>query len=340
MTKYLGILGGGNISETHLRAAAEVEGLEVSAVCGSNPEKVRRLARMAGAHAYTDLSEFLDHRPLEMVAIGSPSGLHAQQGIAAGRKGLHVIVEKPIDIGTESADRLIAECDRAGVKLGVFFQDRVAPEIVRLQQLIDSGTLGAPLLASAQVRWYRAPDYYRDSRWRGTWELDGGGALMNQAIHTLDLLAWLLGDVSRVCAYSSTLLHQIEVEDALVASLQFSRGTLATFEAATCAYPGYPRRVTITGTRGTATLEHDQLLAVELTSGMAEEEGHATRNTNPSESSPIVSDVQGHRRLLSDFLRAVEEDREPICSGTEGRRSVEIVQAMYTSARSGLAVDL
>ena len=340
MTKYLGILGGGNISETHLKAAADVDGLQVSAVCGSNTVKVQHLAEMAQAHAYSDLETFLDHRPLDIVAIGSPSGLHAQQGIAACRKGLHLIVEKPIDIDTERADRLIGECHKAGVKLGVFFQDRVAPDIVRLQQLIGSGTLGTPLLVSAQVRWYRHADYYGQSKWRGTWELDGGGALINQAIHTVDLLVWLLGDVRRVSAYASTLLHPIEVEDTLVAALEFSQGTLATFEAATSAYPGYPRRVTVTGTEGTAILEHDELVAVQLTTEVEQEETSGARNTNVSSSSPVVSDVEGHRRLLADFLSAVEDDREPICNGTEGRRSVEIVQAIYQSARSGRPVDL
>src|SRR6266404_5937312 len=159
---------------------------------------------------------------MEAVLIGSPSGLHAEHGMAAARQGLHVLVEKPIDVTTERAGALIAACDIAHVKLGVFFQDRVASDIRNLKRVIDAGILGKPILMSASVRWYRPPDYYKNSRWRGTWALDGGGALMNQGIHTVDLLLWFFGDVSSVWARALTALHEIEVEDTVVASFEFS----------------------------------------------------------------------------------------------------------------------
>ena len=338
---HVGILGGGNISETHARAARELEGVEVVAVHGQNREKAERLAAAYGGKVYEDLDAFLAHRPMEVVLVGSPSGLHAEHGIAAARRGLHVLVEKPLDVNVERADALVEACERAGVKLGVYFQDRAAPDVRRLKSLVESGALGRLLLASGRVKWYRPPEYYRDSRWRGTWALDGGGALMNQGVHTLDLLLWLLGDVKSVYAKAFTALHDIEVEDTVVATLEFESGVVGTLEAATSVYPGYPRRVELTGTEGTVILEHDKLVAADL---RTPREGLVVAaqaaGGNPAASSPVVSDVSGHREILSDFLRAIETGGTPICDGREGRRSVELARAVYESSRTGLAVTL
>src|SRR5262249_54712386 len=194
----------------------------------------------------------------------SPSGLHAEQGIGAARRGLHVLVEKPIDVTTARADALIAEAARAGVTLGVIFQDRLKPDVVRMKALVDAGRLGAPILASARVRWYRPPSYYEGSRWRGTRALDGGGALMNQGVHTVDLLLWLFGPVRRVSAAAATRLHAIEVEDTAVAALEFASGALGTLEAATSAFPGYSRRLELTGANGTLILDGDDLVGIDL----------------------------------------------------------------------------
>jgi UDP-N-acetyl-2-amino-2-deoxyglucuronate dehydrogenase len=262
--KQIGIIGAGNISDTHARAALEINGVEIAAVYGSNRDKAARMAQLYGGAVYEDLETFLEHKPLDMVMIGSPSGLHAEQGIAAARRGLHVLVEKPIDITTERTDLLINECERAEVKLGVCFQDRVAPDIARLKQLVDAGRLGKPMLVSGRVKWYRPPEYYRDSRWRGTSALDGGGALINQGVHTVDLLLWLMGDVARVNAKAITALHDIEVEDTVVATVQFANGAIGTLEAATSAYPGYPRRIELTGSEGTIILEDNQIVAADL----------------------------------------------------------------------------
>ncbi len=340
MAKHIGIVGGGGISETHLRAAQEIDGLKIAAVCGDNADKVRCLGEMAGTPTFTDLNEFLDHRPMDMVAIGSPSGRHAEQGIAAARKGLHVLVEKPIDVTVARADRLIEECRRAGVRLGVFFQDRVAPDIVRLKQLIDGGSLGRILLVSAHVRWHRPPDYYSDSRWRGTWALDGGGALMNQGIHTVDLILWLCGDVANLSARTATLLHEIEVEDTAVAAFEFAGGALGTIEAATSAYPGFPRRLVVTGSEGTATLEQDELVSLDLRTASGASGDPSQRSRNLSASSALVSDVRGHRRIIEDFLQAVASGGTPVCDGAEGRRSVELVEAIYASSKTGARIHL
>ena len=333
MTIHVGLIGAGNISLTHARAAVAIPGVAIAAVHGANGAKARELASLYGAAAYDDLETFLAHRPMEMVIIGSPSGVHAAQGAAAARRRLHVLVEKPIDITTERADELIAAAEQSGVRLGVLFQDRLKPGILKLKQLVDAGGLGRVLQVSARVPWYRPPDYYRLSRWRGTTALDGGGALMNQGIHTVDLLLWLLGDVTRVQAQTATLLHEIESEDTARALLEFASGAAGVLEATTAKYPGYPRRVEVTGTEGTLVLEHDRIVAADLRSprpDLLKGEGDA----NASASSPVVSDASGHQRLIEDFLRAIETGSRPACDGHEGRRSVELVQAIYRSARS------
>ena len=346
MDKHLGILGGGNISRTHLRAAREIDGVRVAAVCGQNPAKARQLAAEIDAAFYQDLDEFLDHRPMDVVLIGSPSGVHAEQGIAAAKRGLHVLVEKPIDIDLDRADQLIEACEIAGVKLGVFFQDRVAPDLQKLKNVLDSGVLGSPILMSASVRWYRPPEYYEKSQWRGTRALDGGGALMNQGIHTVDLLLWLCGDVCSVWSRAITALHHIEVEDALVASFQFASGAIGTLEVATSCFPGFSRRIDLTWSQGTITIEDDKIKSVDLRESIAglcaapRQAGDEGQRSDERATSPVVSNTQGHRAIIEDFIQAIGSDRLPLCDGREARRSVELVNAMYQSARTGAVVEL
>ena len=337
MTVRVGILGGGNISDTHARAALEIPGVEIAAMHGGNVERTRALTEQYGGELYADLEGFLSH-PMDVVLIGSPSGLHADQATAAVRRGLHVLAEKPLDISTARIDALLAEAERQGVKLGVFFQSRAAPDLAWVKRLVESGGLGEPFLASAQVKWYRPPEYYAGSRWRGTWALDGGGALMNQGIHTVDLLLWLLGDASRIYACARTALHDIEVEDTVVACLEFQGGAVATLEATTAAYPGFPRRVELTGSNGTVRIEDDRVAFVGLKSPSDEPPPAGKGSQNQSASSATVSDVTTHRLVLEDFLHAVETGTEPLCNGREGRRSVSAVEAIYRSAREGMPV--
>jgi len=337
MTVRVGLVGCGNVSDTHARAAREVPDVELVAYWGRDPAKASAMAQRYGGNAYRDLDGFLRHRPMDVVLVGTPSGLHAEHAQAAARQGLHVLVEKPLDITTARIDGLTAECDRAGVKLGVIYQDRAAPDLIWLKQLIVEGGLGRPILASARVPWYRPPEYYAGSRWRGTWGLDGGGALMNQGIHTVDLLLWLLGDVDRVYAATRTALHAIAVEDTAVACLEFASGAVGTLEATTAAFPGLPRRVELTGSEGTIVVERDQVVSVQLRTPR-DAPPHDEGSTSPSSTSPVVSDIRGHRRVLQDFVTAIRMGTTPLCDGRGGRRSVALVEAMYRSARAGAAV--
>jgi predicted dehydrogenase len=341
MTIHIGLIGGGNITETHARAARAIPGVEISAIHGTNTEKIARLCSEYGGTPYKSFDAFLKHRPMDLAIIGSPSGLHAEQGIAAARQGLHVLTEKPIEISTARADALIAAAEQSGVQLGVIFQDRTKPHIRQLKGWLDQGLLGKVLLVDARVKWYRPPEYYANSRWRGSLALDGGGALINQGVHTIDLLLWLLGDVVRVQARTATLLHKIEAEDTAVATLEFASGALGIFHATTAAYPGYPRRVEISATAGTVILEHDRIIAANLQStptaatisadlaALAE----SAKDENQSASSAAVSDFRGHQAVLEDFLAAIQQNRAPACDGLEGRRSIALIENIYRAAK-------
>jgi predicted dehydrogenase len=327
----IGLIGGGNISATHALAASAIFGVEIVAIYGENQHKVDRLSSEYGARACRDLGAFLSFRPMDMVIIGSPSGLHAEQGMLAAQHGLHVLVEKPIAVSSEQSAALIAACEKANVKLGVIFQDRFKPEIRRLRNLIREGTLGRILLTDARMKWYRPPDYYSQSRWRGTWRLDGGGALINQGSHTVDLLLWLLGDVARVQARTATLLHSIETEDTALALLEFTGGALATLLATTAAYPGYSRRIEITGTEGTVVLENDVIVAADLRAPSVTLSNEA-QNANPSPSSPVISDARGHQSAIEDFIRAVQQNALPECDGKEAQRSLALIEEIYRAS--------
>ena len=263
MPTYIGLIGGGNITDTHARAALAIPGVEISAVYGTHPDKTVKLCANYGGVPFADIERFLAHRPMDLVIIGSPSGLHAEHGIKAARQKLHVLTEKPIDISTARADALIAECENSRVKLGVMFQDRTKPDVHRLKSFLAKGALGKLILADAQVKWYRPPEYYGNSSWRGKLALDGGGALMNQGVHTVDLLLWLMGDVVSVQAQMATALHKIEAEDTITALLEFANGAIGTLVATTSVYPGYPRHIELTGSEGTVILEHDKIIRSE-----------------------------------------------------------------------------
>jgi predicted dehydrogenase len=346
VVRHVGILGGGGISDTHARAAAAVPDLRVVAVCGKDDGRVRALAERHGAAAYTDRAAFLQHRPMELVAIGTPSGVHADDVEAAAAAGLHVLCEKPLDITTARIDHMLGAVARAGVALGVFFQDRCTPDLLAVKDAITAGRLGRPILADARVKWYRPPEYYANSLWRGTWALDGGGAVMNQGVHTVDLLLWLLGDVRRVYAKALAALHPIEVEDTAVAVLEFASGVVATLEATTAAWPGYDRRVSISGTLGTVVIEQARVARWDLreTTTLVGAAGGAVaapvQAGGAAASTHVVADASPHRRVFEDFVAALDAGRPPRVDGREGRRSVALIEALYASSRTGQPVDL
>jgi len=329
----IGIVGCGNVARIHAEAIRLLPELELVSVCSRSKESARSLGKKFGVPACSDLQEMLADRDVRAVAICSPSGTHSQLGCAAALAGKHVLVEKPIDISVAKADRLIEACDRSGVRLAVALQSRHLDAPRLLKSAVETGRLGKLLLAGAYIKWYRTPEYYSSRPWRGTLEFDGGGALINQAIHTVDLLRWMMGPATGVHAHSGRLLHEgIEAEDTLVAALRFEGGALGIVEAATSAYPGFKRRLEITGTEGTVILEGDSLTTWSLRDGSPNPAASAAEVSDGS-ADPMAIDCEGHRRVLADFADSILRERKPLVDGRDGRESLELVESIYRFAR-------
>lgn len=333
----IGIVGVGLISKVHAEAVQMIPNAKLVAVCGRDAARTAAFAAQFGAEGYTDYGRFLSHPGLLLVSVCSPSGLHLEHGARAAHAGKHVIVEKPIEITLARADELMATCEQAGVKLGVIFQSRFLADVQRIKRAVEAGGLGRLMLCDTYVKWYRAPEYYAGS-WHGTLALDGGGALINQAIHTVDLLQWICGLPETVFAMKDALRYDIEGEDTLVATLRFPGGALGVLEATTSVKPGFKRRLEISGEKGTVILDGDSVSVWEV-EGDASADGSGEQLTDGS-ANPAAISTEGHRRQLEDMVQAIIEDREPLITGREGRRSLELVEALYRSAASGAAVRL
>lgn len=333
-----GIVGPGMIGKVHAEAIQAIPNARLVAVYGRNATKTNEFAARFGATGYDDYAQFLAHPGLQVVNLCTPSGNHALEGIAAARAGKHVLTEKPIETTLVKADALIAACEHTGVKLGVIFQSRFLPAVLRIKQALDENRLGKLMLCDAIVKWYRAPEYYADS-WHGTQALDGGGALINQAIHTVDLLRWLVGPVETAFAMKAALRYpQIEGEDTLVASLRFQNGALGVIQATTSVKPGFKRRVELSGERGTIILDGDAI-SVWSIDGEANAPSNDAQLTDGSANPAAISN-EGHRMQIEDMVNAVLENRAPMIDGREGRLSLELVEALYKSANEGCAVRL
>jgi predicted dehydrogenase len=284
--------------------------------------------------------------------------MHADGAIAAMEAGKHVIVEKPMEVSLEACDRMIAAAEKTGRKLTVISQHRFDASTMLLKNLIDTGELGKIFLADASVKWWRKQEYYDSGDWRGTWAMDGGGALMNQGVHTVDVLQWLVGGVASIYAHTLTAAHErIEVEDVAAAALTFRNGAVGTLIATTAAYDGLPVRIDIFGTEGSATLEGDNLTRLVLKSGKkyqtTEAADHAisvARGGTHSVRDAVARRVQSapvaaawgdaHRAQIEDFIQAIRTDTDPLITPRAARAPVEIILSAYRSAKSGEVVKL
>jgi UDP-N-acetyl-2-amino-2-deoxyglucuronate dehydrogenase len=339
-TLNFAIVGCGVIAPTHARAISHIPGARLVAVCDIIEEKARRLAEAFDAEAYLDYHAMLRHEDIDIVNVTTPSGLHADIGITAAQAGKHVIVEKPIDVILEKADALIHACRAAGVKLSAISQHRFDQAIIDLKQAIISNQLGKLNFGAAHTKWYRAQDYYDSADWRGTWALDGGGALINQGIHYVDLLQYCMGPVAEVYAYSTTRNHvRIEVEDIVVTAIKFKSGALGFIEGNTAAFPGFCARLDIYGEGGGVVIEDDRVRAWKLRSGEVYQ-GSGEAGAPISGTSSAFIWEEAHRRQIEDVVDAVRNNRQVFIPGEEGRKPLEIVLAIYDSARTGKPVML
>lgn len=334
------LVGSGSIAETHARAIQASDKTRLVGVTGGSGAST--FANSFGCRHFATLEEALADADVAAIDHCGPSGTRVEATEAAAAAGRHVLVEKPIEVTLERADRMIDACRRGGVKLGVVFQSRFKDVYTTLHRWIDEGKLGRPVLGDAYVKWFRSQDYYDSGGWRGTWASDGGGALMNQSIHTIDLLRWLMGDVTSVYGVTDTLARKIEVEDTAAAVVRFASGALGVIEGTTSSYPGSPRRLEIRGDKGTVVVVDDRLETVEFEDMTDADRELAARfgeaAASGSASTHKVADFSWHGRQIEDFADAVHHDREPFVTGEEGRRTLELVLAIYESSRQGRSV--
>ncbi len=311
------------------------------AVCRSQGSPAGETAARFGVPCEQTFAALLARPDVDAVCICTPSGLHAEQTIAAARAGKHVLVEKPLALTLTDADAMIAACHKHGVRLGVALQRRADPALRALRDAIAAGGLGRLTLGIVNMPYLRDQRYYESAAWRGTWALDGGGVLMNQGIHLIDLLLWLIGDEPiETHAAAATLAHTIEVEDCLAATLRFAGGALASIAATTTAAPGFAHRIEIYGDAGAVQIEGEQIVHW---SGAASEQlqpylgAPDTLAAPGAGASPTGIGAVGHKRLIADFVAAIRAGHAPLATGEQARRSLAAVLAIYAAAGIGPA---
>ncbi len=346
MAYGFGIIGCGMIAGFHAKAISDVRGAKLVACYDSFPAAADNLAGSTGCRAYHDLGEMLADADVDVVTICTPSGAHLDPALKAAKAGKHVIVEKPLEITLRRCDKIIAECEKNGVVLSTIFPSRFHGPAIEMRRAVEKGRFGRLTMGDAYVKWYRTQEYYDSGQWRGTWELDGGGALMNQAIHSVDLLAWLMGPVAQITAHTTMLAHRrIEVEDVAVATLRFANGALGVIEASTAVYPGFLKRIEIHGSEGSAVMEEEDIKVWDFVKKTRADAAIIERlagrtQTGGGASDPSAIGHHGHTAQFKDVLRAIRRGTKPAIDGPEGRKAVEIILAIYKAAETGRAVSL
>lgn len=341
-----GIVGCGMISHFHAKAIGEIRGARLVACFDQRKESAEKVAQAYDATAYDDLDAMLADPRVDIITICTPSGAHMEPAVAAANAGKHVIVEKPLEVTLKRCDKIIDACKKNNVVLSTIFPSRFHESSQTLKAAIDQGKFGRLSLGDAYVKWFRTQQYYDSGQWRGTWALDGGGALMNQAIHSVDLLTWLMGPIESVTAHTSTIAHErIEVEDVAAAVVRFENGALGVIEATTAAFPGMLKKIEIHGDQGSAVIEEEDIIQWQFAKMTAKDKKIAGRvetltTTGGGAADPSAIGHAAHAHQFRDVIKAIKKGTRPAIDGDEGRRSVEIILAIYQSARSHKTVQL
>jgi predicted dehydrogenase len=346
-----GIVGCGKIAPTHADALGQIFGARLTTVYDIDRDAACVIGERYGVPAARTLTEFLD--AVDAIIVCVPSGLHADVGIWASRAGKHVVVEKPIDVTLLAATDLVEACRKAEVKLACISQHRFAEDIRRLRNAAQAGELGRLVQGDAYVKWYRTQAYYDSGDWRGTYRLDGGGCLMNQGVHYVDMLQWVMGGVHSVQGCCRTKNHNIEVEDVAYAMLEFKNGAVGLIQGSTCCYPGFAERIEVHGEHGSVILEGDRTKLWKVDAIAAQEGQYGggvmmqpTPNVHLSGAlpdAPAESTAgrgswewgEQHRLQLEDFTQAVHDNRDPFITGEQALEPLRVILAIYESSRAG-----
>lgn len=331
------IVGCGNIVANHISGILGTPEAELICVVDIVEEKAKALAEKHKVKYYTNIKDMLKDKAVDVVSICLPSGLHMDAAIAAMEAGKHVISEKPLDVTLEKIDKMIASSKKTKKHLSGIFQSRFYPSAINIKKAINDGTLGNLVLGDAYNKWYRSPEYYASAGWRATWDLDGGGALMNQAIHALDLLMFFMGDVAAVTAYCDTLIHKIPVEDTAIAIVKFKNGALGTIEGTTSVNPGEERKLEIHGSKGSVILTGYQNVTWKIKGEPVKTEGGDVAG---GVADPRAVYHGGHMMQFSAFTKAILAGEVPPVPAIESRKSVELILAIYKSSKEKKEIRL
>jgi len=340
-----GMIGCGVIAPFHAKGIAGTPDAELVAACDPVEEAAKKFSEEHNnVPYYTDLEAMLKRDDVHAVCICTPSGMHSDQAVMAAQAKKHVLCEKPLDITLPKIDRMIAVCKEEGVKLGGIFQRRTYEASRKVRDAVQGGLLGRMVLGDIYQKFYRSPEYYLSGAWRGTWEMDGGGALMNQGVHGIDLLLWIMGDVKSVLAKADHLVRDIEVEDTAAAIVTFENGAFGVIEGTTSCNPGEAARLELHGEKGTIILTDSGIVRWAVSKGdkhLAEDEEIAPQEERAhGVSDPKAISAEGHIALIRDFVEAIKSDREPMVTPESARKPVELILAIYGSAKTGREVAL
>ncbi len=340
-----GVLGLGMIADFHARAIADLPNGRLVAGCSRSRGKADLFAHKFGCRAYDDFAKMLADPEVDIVTLCTPSGAHLEPTLAAAKAGKHVVCEKPLEVSLDRIDRMIEAHDKAGTVLAGIFQSRFNPVNQLIRRTVQGGRFGRLTFASTFCPWWRKQEYYDQGVWKGTRALDGGGALMNQSIHAIDLLQWVVGPVRRICAMTATLAHpQIEVEDTAGAVLEFESGALGLIQGATSMWPGRSKRLEISGDAGSVVCVEDSLEVWQFAEERPEDEQvrkeYFRQAATAGASDPAAISHKGHTRCFASAIEAIESGKTPEISGAEARKAVKIILAIYESAHTGQRVEL
>ncbi len=335
-----GIMGTGSIANWHVKAIRETGLGQVIGAYSQSSDSLLSFCEKYMLKPYKTYDDMLADKSIQVICICTPSGLHYEHIIKAAKAKKHIVVEKPMAISSEQCDLIISTLEKYQVTLAVAYQSRFNETFIKVKRAINEGVFGNIMFADVYMKFHRSSDYYESSKWKGTWKLDGGGALMNQGSHGVDLLLYLLGDVNSVFGRCKTLKHNIEVDDTTVASIEFKNGAIGVIQVSTSIYPGLPRKIMIHGDKGSVVIEEDTIISFELKEGIIPEDIKSGENDDFSASDPFDFTIEGHIAVYNNFLSCLNNSETPIINQYEGRRSIDVITAIYKSAKEHKEVFL